>query len=118
MTCEIDEIFPLGQDKYRLVFVGCSGEAAKRVWVDIDYYLSRSGASSGAPTKLLLMECLTLANSPRPVKKGALHKNVKNLVFLFIHEDINPMTASKIRTPFTRSRMKVVHSQNCRCLSV
>ena len=50
MTCEIDEIFPLGQDKYRLVFVGCSGEAAKRVWVDIDYYLSRSGA----PTKLLL----------------------------------------------------------------
>ena len=39
MTCEIDEIFPLGQDKYRLVFVGCSGEAAKRVWVDIDYII-------------------------------------------------------------------------------
>ena len=55
MTCEIDEIFPLGQDKYRLVF-GSSGEAAKRVWVDIDYYLSGSGASSGAPTKLLLID--------------------------------------------------------------
>ena len=36
--CEIDEIFPLGQDKYRLVF-GSSGEAAKRVWVDIDYII-------------------------------------------------------------------------------
>ena len=54
MTCEIDEIFPLGQDKYRLVFVGCSGEAAKRVWVDIDYYLSRSGASSGGTDEVVV----------------------------------------------------------------